>query len=1104
MPFQYKNPLTSQQLSTPESTVRTLVQGTNFSVLNVGGYMEVYNLSDLGLSFVGTGLQQLSGNTIPIQITIGTGAAWSPSVLTLNSDNVSSGRRRLGMLVYVYETDTVYQYYIPDYETLWSGLLALTGSSGITQGDYTTTVNTRSQAGRDFIESWTGSTIEGVDSVTRENARWRVFQVTSGTAGTAGTSGTSGINANYVGQSNDCISLSGLTVGNNITFITSNDLSYTTAQDVLVAYDTDDYFIGKVVSYNATNGTLILKVTSVSGTATYCDWDTNLNGVSSGSSGTSGNSGTSGTSGTSGSGSSGTSGTNGSSGTSGTSGSTGTSGTSGSGSSGTSGTSGSGSSGTSGTSGSGSSGTSGTNGSSGTSGTSGSGSSGTSGTNGSSGTSGTSGSGSSGTSGTSGSGSSGTSGTSGSGSSGTSGTSGSGSSGTSGTSGSGSSGTSGTSGSGSSGTSGTSGSGSSGTSGTSGSGSSGTSGTSISIDGTQDFVLKYDTTNIIQTGSIKDSGVSGNVNISILSNGNVGIKKQSPNTVFDVNGNALISGSLVIAPTNVIELKVTNAGVDIGNLKSDKHTLTGSLNIPYTSSGVIILDDPTSGSVYNDADNYIQPQIRIKGTTGVAEQTGISLLKNTQLHLVSNGKGAFATLTVGSNTRAYLPSDGWLQWSESETNTVTEPVTTIRRIGSGRLEITSSVRAQSFTSSLASGVGFLGTASFALTSSYPFYYNGTTIYDTITSKTNFNNNNSFFVGYNAGDGSQYASYSNFIGYTAGVSSDGGFNSNFLGRNAGGNTGDVQNSNFIGTNAGASSQNIINSNYIGVSSGISSINSDDSNFIGLSAGQNSQYVSRSTFIGFSSGKDSYGVNQSTFIGNESGIYIRVMTGSILIGEKSGHQATQSSFTNFIGYQAGYNSKNVISSSFIGANAGLFTSNSAYVNIIGSDAGTDAHGLQSANIIGNAAGHKATGASYSNLIGFNVGSNRIIGLNGIGQNNIIIGTNITLDEGRKDSINIGGLIFGTGSYASTSGNPHSGSSDGRVGINVRIPTNTLHVSSSVDPIRVQGIQTSTDTYYLTIDDNGVVHKTLSSGSGSSGTSGTSGSGSSGTSGTSGSGS
>ena len=175
MAFPYKNPISSIQNSASESVTRTVTFGSNFSVLQTGGYMEVYSLSDLNWSTYGiaSGAVNNSGNTIPITFTKGTGSAFSRDILTLNSDNISSGRRRLGMLVYVYENNTTYQYIIPNYDTLWNNITGLTGNSGITPTDYTTTVNDRSQAGKDFINSWTGSTIEGVSGVTRDNARWQ-------------------------------------------------------------------------------------------------------------------------------------------------------------------------------------------------------------------------------------------------------------------------------------------------------------------------------------------------------------------------------------------------------------------------------------------------------------------------------------------------------------------------------------------------------------------------------------------------------------------------------------------------------------------------------------------------------------------------------------------------------------------------------------------------------------------------------------------------------------------------------------------------------------------------------------------------------------------
>jgi hypothetical protein len=216
MAVPYKNPISSVQVSTTQSVSRTSVFGTNFSNLNVGGYMEVYNLSDLSLTLTASSypsLIQLSANTIPIRYTKGNGTFLSPDYLTLNSDNISSGRRRLGMMVYVHETDKVYQYVIPNYDTLWNNMSGLTGFSSVTYSDYTTVINSRSSAGQSFISGWTSSTIEGVSGYTSANANWRIFQTgglfTGGTVSGA-TNFTGGLTANT-------ISTSGVTMNNDLT-----------------------------------------------------------------------------------------------------------------------------------------------------------------------------------------------------------------------------------------------------------------------------------------------------------------------------------------------------------------------------------------------------------------------------------------------------------------------------------------------------------------------------------------------------------------------------------------------------------------------------------------------------------------------------------------------------------------------------------------------------------------------------------------------------------------------------------------------------------------------------------------------------------------------
>ena len=208
MSFTYKNPLTSTQLTAQESVQRNRVFGTNFSVLQTGGYMEVYTLNDLLFTIPSgsTGLIQYTGNTIPINYSK-RALSFLNDTLTLNTDNISSGRRRLGMLVYVHETQQTYQYTIPNFEALWDA-----ASGSINESDYGTSVSTSTTGGTAFINAWLDSSIEGVSGATRDNSRWRIFwgtdwQITGGTY--TSETGTLALNDNTGGT----VTVTGFTSG---------------------------------------------------------------------------------------------------------------------------------------------------------------------------------------------------------------------------------------------------------------------------------------------------------------------------------------------------------------------------------------------------------------------------------------------------------------------------------------------------------------------------------------------------------------------------------------------------------------------------------------------------------------------------------------------------------------------------------------------------------------------------------------------------------------------------------------------------------------------------------------------------------------------------
>ena len=171
-----------------------------------------------------------------------------------------------------------------------------------------------------------------------------------------------------------------------------------------------------------------------------------------------------------------------------------------------------------------------------------------------------------------------------------------------------------------------------------------------------------------------------------------------------------------------------------------------------------------------------------------------------------------------------------------------------------------------------------------------------------------------------------------------------------------------------------------------------------------------------------------------------------TSSIFFGNTAGFNATNASNSNFLGNNTGNNASDASFSNFLGYNAGTLAASASNSNFIGTYAGYSSVFSSNSNFLGNNAGQSAASASYSTLLGFAVGYNTAGGALGIKSNNIIIGTNITLANGTQDSINLGAIIFATGSYSTIAGNPYSGSVMGRVGINKNNPTYNFDVSGS----------------------------------------------------------
>jgi hypothetical protein len=221
------------------------------------------------------------------------------------------------------------------------------------------------------------------------------------------------------------------------------------------------------------------------------------------------------------------------------------------------------------------------------------------------------------------------------------------------------------------------------------------------------------------------------------------------------------------------------------------------------------------------------------------------------------------------------------------------------------------------------------------------------------------------------------------------------------------------------------------------------------------------VNNSIFLGLQAGLNASGAYFSNFFGQYAGQLATNAYYSNFFGLYAGISATNANYSNFLGSQAGQSATNANNSNFLGQLAGYLATNANSSNFLGYYAGYQATNANYSNILGYFAGYSAVSASYSTLIGYQAGYNAI---SSIGSNNIIIGTNITLAAQQKDSINLGGIIFATGSYSTTSGNPFSGSVSGaKVGIGTSTPSYTLDVSGStrINDILILEPRTTTPT-------------------------------------------
>ena len=431
--------------------------------------------------------------------------------------------------------------------------------------------------------------------------------------------------------------------------------------------------------------------------------------------------------------------------------------------------------------------------------------------------------------------------------------------------------------------------------------------------------------------------------------------------------------------------------------------------------------------------------------------------------------------------------------------------------------------------SSAAGSNFIGN----LAGQYAISANNSNFIGTSAGQNATNAGSSNFIGINAGFEASGASVSNFIGNGAGFQATNASLSNFIGSLSGRYATNAYESNFIGLGAGEGATDAYVSNFFGYSTGYNATNAAYSNFIGLGAGTFAASASDSNFLGTSAGAYATNASSSNFIGSSAGGYAVSASFSNFLGFGAGNSATNARFSNFIGTVVGQNAVNASYSTLIGYQVGIPSlvtypdtssciqiNNIEYINIGGyGDQTVISATTESIVLNKNFAEGLSTPYTITSLVLtsgsttltvdltyytppiidsaiFDPDSNQstlnfvpsllseycnlITGYFGIGSNNIVIGTNISLEDNRQDSINIGGIIFGTGSYSTSSGDPfsnYSGSAGGNIGINVVTPTRNFEVSGTVafnnlqqqNNAEVLTYSTATgDVYYNNVND------------------------------------
>ena len=133
------------------------------------------------------------------------------------------------------------------------------------------TVNLKGVTGRQGPTGPTGPTgKQGFQGVKGETG-------TQGIQGVQGPPGTQG--SIYYSILNDLIDLNAFQIGDVEEYVLDAGLAYSGGEEILFSYDVDNFFTGRVNTYNSTTGSIDITVTYINGTVSSILWYVNLTGI---------------------------------------------------------------------------------------------------------------------------------------------------------------------------------------------------------------------------------------------------------------------------------------------------------------------------------------------------------------------------------------------------------------------------------------------------------------------------------------------------------------------------------------------------------------------------------------------------------------------------------------------------------------------------------------------------------------------------------------------------------------------------------------------------------------------------------------------------------